>query len=238
MPTFNHQGYQVPDGYTADIGIVRFFNNELQVLLIQRASKNAENEVNAFADCWALPGGFVNIGKENGHDAALRELEEETGIQQAYLRHIGVLDNPNRDPRGVIISNLFYAAVESDVKVVHGDDAVACAWFSFDHLPPLAFDHQYAVELVYQNVCKDVIDTYRGQPYFINQLNLISNLLGRRFSIHKLHMLAQACGEIITVNSLLKYVQRSQQFQQDGMLPNDGAGPKQIQAYTYVGIEK
>lgn len=233
MGTYNSQGFQVPDGYTVDIGIVRFYKGELQLLLIQRV-KEADGGANVYGGCWALPGGFVNVGKENGHDAARRELYEETGIDQAYLRHIGVLDNPDRDPRGVVLSNVFYAAVKERIVSQHGDDAAACEWFSFHNLPNLAFDHDYAVELIYQNVCKDILDTYRGQPYFATQLNLMSSLLGSRFTITKLHALIKTCGEEITSNTLLKYIQRSKYFEQSGMIENDGAGPKRVQAYSYI----
>eukprot|EP00041_Stephanoeca_diplocostata_P026528 m.717396 g.717396 ORF g.717396 m.717396 type:complete len:266 (+) comp22986_c0_seq26:404-1201(+) len=50
----------------------------------------------------AIPGGYVNVG-ESVEDAALRELEEETGLQLTHPLHdveqIHVFSRPNRDHR-------------------------------------------------------------------------------------------------------------------------------------------
>ena len=55
---------------------------ELQILLVKRASY-------PFRDCWALPGGF-SVKGESSEETALRELGEETGVTDAYLRPFGV----------------------------------------------------------------------------------------------------------------------------------------------------
>src|SRR5436190_13196013 len=64
----------------------------LEVLLIQR-------EGEPFRGAWALPGGFVHED-EDLHAAALRELKEETGLEEAYLEQVGAVGTPGRDPRG------------------------------------------------------------------------------------------------------------------------------------------
>ena len=61
-----------------------------------------------FKDFWALPGGFVEYGETVEH-AAIREAEEETGVRVKLLRLIGVYSNPNRDPRGHVVSVAFLA---------------------------------------------------------------------------------------------------------------------------------
>lgn len=58
--------------YTADNVIFTTIEDTVHVLLIERAKA-------PFAGYWALPGGFVDPN-ETGHSAALRELEEETGL--------------------------------------------------------------------------------------------------------------------------------------------------------------
>ena len=82
--------------YTADnlIILVPDDVDEYQkILLIKRSN-------DPFKDCWALPGGYVNLG-ETSEDAARREALEETGLKLPGLPQlVGVFDEPDRDPRG------------------------------------------------------------------------------------------------------------------------------------------
>jgi 8-oxo-dGTP diphosphatase len=103
------------------------------VLLVQRAH-------DPFAGAWALPGGFVEE-RERIKDAAAREFEEETGLAPGELRLVGVYDEPDRDPRGWVISLAYAASVSSEMSPRGGDDASAARWFGIDALPSLAFDH-------------------------------------------------------------------------------------------------
>lgn len=86
--------------------------------------------------------------------AALRELEEETGVSDVTLTEIGVFGEPFRDPRGRVITIAYAAVLEkSDLNIKAGSDASAVAWFStafFEETrplkpavkrPELAFDH-------------------------------------------------------------------------------------------------
>ena len=72
---------------------------KLSVLLIERAEHPFQNQ-------WALPGGFV-LPNETVETAARRELEEETGIKETDLRQLHIFSEPERDPRGWIISSSF-----------------------------------------------------------------------------------------------------------------------------------
>jgi 8-oxo-dGTP diphosphatase len=120
---------------TVDIVIFSLHKRELHVLLIKRKSWPFEGQ-------WAIPGGFITID-EPLEEAARRELEEETGLRDVYLEQLYTFGDPQRDPRGRIISVAYFALVRSDQQTVRAaNDASDVGWFSVHKLPaPLAFDH-------------------------------------------------------------------------------------------------
>jgi 8-oxo-dGTP diphosphatase len=128
---------------TVDIIIFTLRESKLQVLLVQRAQP-------PYQDAWALPGGFVQLD-ESLEEAAARELEEETGVQEAYLEQLYTYGEPDRDPRGRVITVAYYALLPRDAPIRQegGSDARKARLFSINELPGLAFDHaeiiQYAV---------------------------------------------------------------------------------------------
>ena len=65
---------------TVDIVIFSVRGENLQVLLVCRGEE-------PYLGMWALPGGFVHLD-ESLEEAAARELEEETGIRDAYLEQL------------------------------------------------------------------------------------------------------------------------------------------------------
>jgi 8-oxo-dGTP diphosphatase len=120
---------------TVDLVIFTVRENSLQVLLIQRRNE-------PYAGMWALPGGFVEL-EESLEDAALRELEEETGLRDVYLEQLYTYGNPSRDPRGRVVTVAYFALIPANaiIRAEGGDDATRASWFPADDLPPLAFDH-------------------------------------------------------------------------------------------------
>lgn len=112
---------------------------EQQVLLVER--KN-----NPYKNMWALPGGFIEE-EETVETGAKREVEEETGLKDVKLELVGVFSDPDRDPRGRIITLAFLARIQkSSAKPTAGDDAGKVQWFSLDNLPELAFDHDKIIK--------------------------------------------------------------------------------------------
>ncbi len=87
---------------------------------------------------WALPGGFVDVG-ETVEQAAVREMDEETGLKVKLVRLLGVYSDPTRDPRGHTVSAVFVGEARGTPKAA--DDARNVACFAADAVPPLAFDH-------------------------------------------------------------------------------------------------
>lgn len=130
---------------TTDVVIFTILDQALNLLLIRRASE-------PFIDCWALPGGFVNID-EDLEDCAKRELREETGITDVYLEQLYTFGTPNRDPRERVISVVYYAMVPSNlISIRAASDAKEVAWYQLNNLPSLAFDHRVIVDMAYKRL--------------------------------------------------------------------------------------
>lgn len=101
-----------------------------RVLLIKRLADPHRGD-------WALPAGFVEID-EGPASAALRELQEETGLIGRITGLIGTY-TLRSDPRGPIILILYRAQIESG-ELRADDDAEEVRFFAADELPPnLAF---------------------------------------------------------------------------------------------------
>lgn len=104
-----------------------------KVLLIQRCSE-------PFKGCWAFPGGFMNMD-ETTEQCAIRELEEETGLQVNNVIQIGAYSKVDRDPRGRTVTVAYLAIVDRPLEVIGQDDAAKAEWWPLSNLPELAFDH-------------------------------------------------------------------------------------------------
>ncbi len=123
---------------TADVIVLRKRGVKLEIMLIKRAR-------DPFKNCWAFPGGFTEEG-ETLEQSALRELKEETGIEQQFLTQFRAYGDPGRDPRGRTITIVFYAVVDEDIQYAAADDAKEATWFDVNNLPAMAFDHAKILE--------------------------------------------------------------------------------------------
>jgi 8-oxo-dGTP diphosphatase len=132
IPTYAYP-YPHP-AVSTDVALFTLRNGALCLLLIQRANP-------PFQGSWALPGGFLEID-EDLDDCALRELQEETGIEGVYLEQLYTFGSPDRDPRERVISVAYFALARSDsLRPKAASDARALAWYPVKALPELAFDH-------------------------------------------------------------------------------------------------
>lgn len=119
---------------TVDAAVFAFFDGQPKLLLIQR-----KNE--PYRDCWALPGGFVEMD-EDLPEAAARELAEETGLTNVPLEQLRAFGRPGRDPRGRTITVVYFGIAERDRdRIRAADDAAHVQWCGIDNLPAMAFDH-------------------------------------------------------------------------------------------------
>jgi len=126
---------------TADIVIIKIESGLRYVLLIGR-------KYPPFEGAWALPGGFLEMD-ETLETAALRELEEETGLSGIELKQFHTFSKVNRDPRHRTITTVFIGFAQGNLLPLRaGDDASKAEWFQLDKLPSLAFDHDEVLEMV------------------------------------------------------------------------------------------
>jgi 8-oxo-dGTP diphosphatase len=130
---------------TVDCVVFGLDERDLKVLLIQRAEPPFEGR-------WALPGGFVHTD-ETLEEAARRELQEETGLEQVFLEQLFTFGQVDRDPRERVVTVAYYALVRlSSHRVRAATDAREADWFAMDDLPKLAFDHDQILETAYERL--------------------------------------------------------------------------------------
>lgn len=98
---------------------------KLNILLVQRGE-------DPFVGQWALPGGFLRAG-ETVEECAFRNIKEKTGIEPIALMPVGVFSEPDRDPRGWILSNAFaFIASEDEIEIVNGARTMGAEWFEVE----------------------------------------------------------------------------------------------------------
>lgn len=122
---------------------------QLKILLIKRGG-------HPYLNCWALPGGFVEPD-ETAKQAAIRELKEETGIWQPYLRQFYTFSDPCRDPRAWSVSTAFFSMTGGEnIAVSAADDASEARWF----------------EVIFQCI-KNTKEEKKGQRIYIRDYELL-----------------------------------------------------------------
>lgn len=141
--------YEYPrPAVTVDIILFTFYAGDLKVLLIQRKGE-------PFQSKWALPGGFVGMD-EDLSVAARRELAEETSVTDVYLEQLYTFGQPDRDPRGRVITVAYFALLSADqtagLHLQSNSDADDVCWWSMYALPELAFDHDRILDYAMQRL--------------------------------------------------------------------------------------
>jgi 8-oxo-dGTP diphosphatase len=160
--------YEFPrPALTADV-IIFTFHHDLKVLLIQRVNE-------PFKGLWAFPGGFVNEN-ETVLDAAKRELLEETGLLIEDLELIHIASDPERDPRGWIISALYIGFVNYDNTFIRaGDDALSVKFHSLHEKQLLAFDHDMILTKALKKL-KHKAQNFQISPVLLNENFFLKDL--------------------------------------------------------------
>ncbi len=158
---------------TVDVVAFSVRDGKLLTLLVKRRHE-------PFKDQWAIPGGFVE-DKEDLKSAALRELEEETGLRDHYIEQLYTFGDPDRDPRGRVITVSYLALLPTAAEVKADSDAVAADWFPMNRLPSLAFDHRKILSYAHERLRNKVEYSTAGFA-----------LLPKKFSLSELQRVYEA----------------------------------------------
>ena len=158
------------DRHVAAVDVVLFTIQEgsLRALLVQRPAA-------PYAGAWSLPGGFVRKD-ESVDEAALRELQEETGITTVYLEQLYTFGDLDRDPRGRVIAVTYYAPVNwEQVRLKALPRQRNARWFPIKRLPELAFDHR--------KIIAAALERLRNK---VNYTSIAFQLLPKKFTLSEL----------------------------------------------------
>ena len=160
----------------------------IQVLLLRR-------NLDCFTGKWSLPGGFVDIDKDI-YEAAKDKLLLKTGINNLYMEQLYTYGNPNRDPRGRVVSVAYMSLVEK--KNVNMHDAM---WFwvvpkrdKNGTVVDVCFeseDRRYETrDLAFDHI-NIVIDALNRIQNKVEYTDIAFNLLPSQFTVKELEMVYQ-----------------------------------------------
>jgi hypothetical protein len=127
---------RMPDRQVAVlVVIITVREGRLQVLLVRRSAE-------PFKDAWSLPGGLLNPG-ESPDDAAVRKLEDETGVTDVFLEQLYTFSD--LDGRGSI-AVAYFALVDVSATHLATRKEWLPAWFPLADLPSLAFENERVID--------------------------------------------------------------------------------------------
>jgi len=144
----NHSTHFKKPQFSVDSVLFTVLDKTLKVLLVKRANS-------PFHGRWGLPGGFVDIDKDdNVGMTARRKLIEKTGLNPRYLEQLQVFSGMSRDPRGFSITSAYYALVTHEGVKSNIQTVEEARWIDISTLPSLAvaFDHKTIIETAHQRL--------------------------------------------------------------------------------------
>ena len=132
MTTFNQEFQKV--FLSVDCIIFGFDDNKLKILIGKRQMDPGRGE-------WSLYGGFVR-NDESVDEAALRTLNELTGMRNIYMRQVGAFGSVDRDPGERVVSIAYYALINVNDYDDHQREEHGVEWVDIEAMPPLYSDHK------------------------------------------------------------------------------------------------
>jgi len=111
------------------VGVGALIFKDGRLLLVRRGAKPGQGR-------WSIPGGLVELG-ERVHDAVVREVKEECGLDIEVERLVDVFDSITRDEKGrvqyqfVVIN--FLAKIKGG-SLKNADDVLEARWVPLDEV--------------------------------------------------------------------------------------------------------
>lgn len=131
--------HQITPLYVAvDCIIFGFDNHNIKLLVFKR-------KVPPLKGNWSLIGRFVQQ-KESVTDAAIKVVEESTGLENIFMEELGTYGNVERDPGARVISIAYYALIRIDESNLKTTASHQAKWYDVDAIPDLILDHNLMVE--------------------------------------------------------------------------------------------
>lgn len=147
LADYNPQDYPSPL-VTVDVAIFTLIDGQLHVLLVQRGNHPERGR-------WALPGGFIDGGKDQTlSEAAARKLHEKTGVHAPYLEQVCTAGDACRDPRGWSVTVLYMALMAHAPTAAFVETVTDTRWWPLTSAlaEDLAFDHHRLLEAARQRL--------------------------------------------------------------------------------------
>lgn len=120
-----------------DCIIFGFDGQQLQGLFIKRGF---EPELGK----WSLMGGFVNAN-ESVDNAAVRVLNQLTGLSNIYMEQLYCFGDVKRDAAGRVVSIAYFALINIANYSEQLQQNHEARWFDLQRIPSLIFDHSHMV---------------------------------------------------------------------------------------------
>ncbi|NCO11222.1 ADP-ribose pyrophosphatase [Candidatus Pacearchaeota archaeon CG_4_9_14_0_2_um_filter_39_13] len=128
----------------AGVGVLILKNGKILLGKRHEDPDKADSELHG-EGTWTMPGGSIEIGEEF-EQTAMREAEEETGLNLKSVKIICVNNDKNEHAHFVTIG-LLCENFEGEPKVKEPDEITEWKWFALDNLPkPLYFPSERVLE--------------------------------------------------------------------------------------------
>lgn len=124
--TQERDGYQTPK---VDVRALIF--NELGEILMVKEKVDG---------CWSLPGGWADVGYTPA-EVAVKEVQEETGLEVKTVRVLGIFDKRNHPhpPEGWYVYKIFILCERIGGEIAKNTTETSdIQYFSLSNLPPLS----------------------------------------------------------------------------------------------------